>query len=245
MNYAKFIIALLLLAGLSVIAAEAAPTFPRLTGRVVDSAGMLDTARERRIGELLEAHENATTNQVVVATLTNLGGYSIETYGYQLGRAWGIGQKGKDNGVVLIVAKKERKVRIEVGYGLEGTLTDAIASNIIHTVMLPPFRRGDFGAGIEQGARAVIQALGGQYTMKPERRRGSSSDTGQVVIPILFILFVIGSMVASAVSSGTRGRGAQGTGHWGGGSWGGGGSSGGGFSGGGGGFGGGGASGGW
>ena len=125
---------------------------------------MLDSAMETRISQRLEAHEKATTNQVVVATLPDLGGYPIETYGYQLGRAWGIGQKDKDNGVLLIVAKKERKVRIEVGYGLEGTLTDAIASNIIHTVILPLFKQGSFDEGIEKGAEAILRALGGKYT---------------------------------------------------------------------------------
>jgi len=238
-------LAVLLFACLSVVAAEAAPVFPELTGRVVDSAGMLDTSRARRISQLLEAHENATTNQIVVVTLPDLGDYSIETYGYQLGRAWSVGQKGEDNGVLLIVAKRERKVRIEVGYGLEGTLTDAIASNIVHSVILPLFKRGDFGEGIERGAKAIIQALGGQYTMTPERRRGSSSDRGHALLPLLFVLFAFGLILAPLFRSGHRRRGVYG-GSWGGG-FGSGGSSrgGGGFSGGGGSFGGGGASGGW
>ncbi len=250
MKNAIALIAILLIAGLSVVAAEAAPVFPELTGRVVDNAGMLDASQERRISQSLEAHENATTNQIVVVTLPNLGGYSIETYGYQLGRAWGIGQKGDDNGVLLIVAKRERKVRIEVGYGLEGTLTDAIASNIVHTIILPLFKRGDFGEGIERGAEAIIQALGGQYTMRPEGRKGPAGDTGNVLVPLLFVLFVIGFIVFSMIVPGHRRRGVYGgtwnSGHWGhgrrGGGFGGGGGS---FSGGGGSFGGGGASGGW
>ena len=111
-------------------AAQAAPQFPVLTGRVVDQANMLTSAAEAQIAELSQAHEAATSNQVVVAVLPDLQGYSIEQFGYQLGRHWGIGQQDKNNGVLLLVAKAERKVRIEVGYGLEGVLTDAIAANI-------------------------------------------------------------------------------------------------------------------
>lgn len=242
------VIVALLCASLSAIATYALPTFPELTGRVVDNAGMLDTSRERRISQLLEAHENATTNQVVVVTLPDLGGYSIETYGYQLGRDWGVGQKGKDNGVLLIVAKKERKVRIEVGYGLEGTLTDAIASNIVHTVILPLFKQGNFDEGIERGAKTTIQALGGQYTMNPERGKGATSDTDHFPLPFILFLLVGGVIVIFSIYQSERlSRGGYSS-SWGGGFSGGWGSTsggGGGFSGGGGSFGGGGASGGW
>jgi len=117
----------------------AAPAFPELTGRVVDNASMLSPQAEQHLNKLLAAHENASTNQLVVVTLPDLQGYTIEQYGYQLGRHWGIGQGGENNGVLLIVAKAERKVRIEVGYGLEGELTDAISSNIIHTVITREF----------------------------------------------------------------------------------------------------------
>ena len=238
MTHKSIITATLLIFSLAVIAAQAKPKFPKLTGRVVDNASMLDASRERRISELLEAHENATTNQAVVVTLPDLGGYSIETYGYQLGRVWGIGQKGKDNGVLLIVAKQERKVRIEVGYGLEGTLTDAIASNIVHTVILPVFKRGDFGEGIELGVSAIIEALGGQYTMRPERRSRAGGRTYEI-IPFIFVLFVAFQMLFPTFTSRGLYRGYHG------GSGGGFSGSGGGFSGGGGSFGGGGASGGW
>jgi uncharacterized protein len=244
LKYRKSIPVTLLIVSLAVIAAETKPEFPKLTGRVVDNASMLDTSRERRISELLRAHEDATTNQVVVVTLVDLGGYAIETYSYQLGRARGVGQKDKDNGVLLIVAKQERKVRIEVGYGLEGTLTDAIASNIVHTVILPVFRRGDFGEGIELGVNAIIEALGGQYTIRPERRRVAASDDVYGLLPVIFLLFIFGLIVFPSFKSrhlytGYNRRGFNGGYHGGSSSsWGG-------FSGGGGSFGGGGASGGW
>lgn len=220
--------------------------FPTLSGRVVDNANMLDQALEQRLTGLLEGHENATTNQVVIVTLPDLAGSDIETYGYQLGRSWGIGQEGDNNGVLLIVAKKERKVRIEVGYGLEGALTDAISSNIINSVIVPEFKKGRFGNGIEQGARSIIQALGGQYQMK--KRKGIGSFKGFDVARIIFIafilIFVFYNLIAGGGSGGSGGRGRYyGSGR--GGLGGGGSFGGGGFSGGGGGFGGGGASGGW
>src|SRR4029079_2511486 len=105
--------------------------FPQLTGRVVDEANILDTATEIDIEPKLEELEKKTSTQFVVVTLRSLRGRTIEEYGYQLGRAWGIGQKNTNNGVLLIVAPNERKARIEVGYGLEGTMTDAISSVIM------------------------------------------------------------------------------------------------------------------
>ncbi len=227
------------------LAAEIA--FPKLTGRVVDEAGLLSATAERRIAERLEAHERATTNQVVVVTLPSLEGHPIEEYGYRLGRHWGIGQKGKDNGALLLVAPQERKVRIEVGYGLEGTLTDAISSNIVHAVVLPSFRRGDFEGGIEAGAAAMIEAVGGQYAMRkqPARSRHRELRGAEVLLILVFLGgFGVLSLLQSSVGGRrwSRGHGIYG----GGGGFGGrGGFGGGGFGGGGGSFGGGGASGGW
>ena len=231
---------LLLLVG----AALAAPQFPKLSGRVVDSAGMLDADQRQRLGSQLAAHENASSNQLVVVTVPNLGGYDIESYGYQLGRHWGIGQQQEDNGVLLIVAQQERKVRIEVGYGLEGTLTDALSANIIHTVILPNFKRGQFAEGIQSGATAIIEALGGQYQMRERssERRSDSSDW----LLLIFIMIIFGFNILPMLVPGLRrGRGGSSIRGGFGGGFGGGGFGGGGFGGGGGGFGGGGASGGW
>jgi uncharacterized protein len=227
------IIVFLLLPALCAAAIE----FPSLTGRVVDNAGMLDAATEQTLTKQLAAHEQATTNQVVVATLPDLQGYEIEEFGYQLGRHWGIGQKGKNNGVLLLVAKSERKVRIEVGYGLEGDLTDAISANIIHSVILPAFKSGNFESGITLGTSSIIKALGGQYVIKKAPGRPVDNGSGHFnplgmrffVILIVVILFV-------------KGGGGGGIGHHG---YRGGRSGGGGFRGGGGSFGGGGASGRW
>ncbi len=243
--------AALLAAGM-LAAAYAAPQFPELTGRVVDRAGLLDSGTRSALSGLLESHQQATGNQVVVVTLDTLGGEAIEDYGYRLGRAWGIGQQGEDNGVLLIVARDERKVRIEVGYGLEGVLTDALSANIVHTVILPAFRSGRFADGIDGGTRAILAALGGEYEPR-ERDEGGAPW----VLQLAFLLFVFGMIGFSRMRRLTRGRrgarrGRDPDGGFGGftvgGGFGGRGgrSSGrGGFAGGGGGFGGGGASGGW
>jgi uncharacterized protein len=220
----------------------AQPKFPALSGIVVDEAGMLNTATNAQLSEYLLGHQRATGNQVVVVTVADLQGYEIADYGYQLGRHWGIGEQGKDNGVLLIVAKTERKVRIEVGYGFEGDLTDAISSNIIHAVILPQFKLGQFPKGILLGSKSIVEALGGQYQMRKAAKKKTAGNNFSAVIFIVIVLLNIGG----GMFGGGRRRGARSMfipGGFGGGRSSGG--FGGGFSGGGGGFGGGGASGGW
>jgi uncharacterized protein len=180
----------LMLAAAFCTSAALALDFPALTGRVVDSANLLTSQQESRLTEQLASHESATSNQVVVVTLPSLQGTAIEDFGYQLGRLWGIGQAGRDNGVLLIVAPNERKVRIEVGYGLEGDLPDAIARAIIDNDILPAFRRNDYPGGIAAGVDAIILAIEGAYEAAPE-------TTGQNRfgwLPILFIALIFGTM---------------------------------------------------
>ena len=221
----------------------AAPQFPALTGRVVDNAGLLSAPERQRLTRLLEEHEAQTTNQVVIVTLESLQGYVIEDFGYQLGRHWGIGQKGKDNGVLLIVASTERKVRIEVGYGLEGTLTDALSRDIIDTRILPAFRSNNYERGIARGATGILAVLGGTYQPVKRISGGGQSNNFMllVLLPLLLIFGVIGILGLFARDESSTG----GSGFFSGGGGGGFSGGGGGFSGGGGGFGGGGASGGW
>src|SRR5262249_48573382 len=121
---------------------------PYLTGRVVDNAEILKSATRERVTAALKAHEQATSNQIAVLTVPTIGDESIEEYAVKVFGTWKLGQKGKDNGVLLVVAPKDRKLRIEVGYGLEGTLTDAAASRIIRNVITPQFKAGDFVEGI-------------------------------------------------------------------------------------------------
>jgi uncharacterized protein len=234
---------------LAVCAAQAALTFPPLTGRVVDDAHTLSPDTQERLTALLAQEEKQTGNQIVVATLPSLQGTTIEQYGYQLGRAWGIGQKGKNNGALLIVVPSTHDVRIEVGYGLEGQLTDAQSRIIIDEFMLPDFRRGDYDAGVLSGTNAVIKVLGG-VTLSPsdeDSSRHDQSDGGGVPwIPIVvFLIWIVFGrffwpLLFLGGGWGGRGYGGGGFGGFGGGGFGGGG-----FSGGGGSFGGGGASGHW
>jgi uncharacterized protein len=181
------------------ITSQAAPTFPELTGRVVDKAGLLSASSKSQLITALEQHEQATTNQVVVVTVNSLQGYTIEEYGYQLGRHWGIGQGERDNGVLLIVAPNERKVRIEVGYGLEGTLTDALSHNIIQSRILPNFRKNNYDNGIVQGTTAIIAALQGTY--KPAKTSGNVSlpDNFTLIIFIFIIGIIAGEVLAMSL----------------------------------------------
>ncbi len=233
---------------LLVCAALAAPDFPQLTGRVVDTADLLDAGTEASLTEKLDALEKQTTNQVVVVTLKSLGGETIETYGFQLGRHWGIGQKDQNNGALLIVAVKERKVRIEVGYGLEGTLTDALTKIIIDSAIVPRFKVGDFAGGNSAGTTDLIKALtGGKETLMARRPTSASyDDTIDTIFTIIIFLIIAYHIyiVFSGRKSIFSGSGRSSSGGWssGGGGWSGGG---GGFGGGGGSFGGGGSSGGW
>lgn len=242
-----------------------AQTFPKLTGRVVDAANVIPDDVEARLNGKLEALEKQSQRQLVVATLPDLQGYEISDYGYQLGRNWQIGQKDDDNGALLIIAPKERKVRIEVGYGLEPVLTDGLSSLIIANQIVPRFKAGDMPGGIEAGVDAIVT----QLTLPPEEAQKIAAQAGQakagkggiplgtIVFLLVIVFFVVMPMINESRGGGRRRRHGAGPivwipggggDHWGGGSgfgggggWGGGG----GFSGGGGSFGGGGSSGSW
>src|SRR6201996_5534059 len=182
-----------------ILPATAAPNFPALTGRVVDDDNILsEQTKEDLIGKLAGL-EQKTSRQLVVVTIPSLQGYEISDYGYQLGRAWGIGQKTLNNGILLIVAPTEHKVRIEVGYGLEPIVTDALSEVVIQTQVLPKFRQGDFNGGVQAGADALIQQLSLDQS-EAERRaavasqqlRDQSHDTGGGggLVGFLIILFI-------------------------------------------------------
>jgi uncharacterized protein len=248
-------ILLLAMAGLLIAApALADPTFPPLTGRVVDDAHVLSPQTQADLTSKLADLEAKTGRQLVVVTLPSLQGDDIADYGYQLGRAWGIGQKGQNNGVLFIVAPTEHKVRIEVGYGLEPILTDALSSVILQEKVLPKFRAGDVQGGVVDGTNAIIDQLSADQATAQANVQNAQQQSRPHGIPFgavfgLIVLFIVFSglfrghygggmgwlLPMMILSSGSRGGG------WGGGDWGGGG----GFSGGGGSFGGGGASGSW
>jgi len=144
--------------------AATAQNFPKLTGRVVDQADLLDPQQEAALTAKLAGLETRTKRQLVVATLSSLEGYEISDYGYRLGREWALGQDGKgeaekDNGAILIIAPNERRMRIEVGYGLEPVLTDGLSSTIIRNDITPRFKAGDFVGGINAGVDRIVTQL--------------------------------------------------------------------------------------
>jgi uncharacterized protein len=235
--------------------------FPALTGRVVDQAGVMSAQSRSDIEAKLKALEDKSSIQFVVATVKSLQGSDIETYANQLFRFWKLGEAKKNNGVLLLVAPAEHKVRVEVGYGLEGTLTDALSSVIISSAIIPRLKAGDFSGGIERGVDGIISVLSGDtadWHQKVNVRSEDKSGMSNNLIPILLfllILFAIWYLIRHASGGPPGGRGTGGRtifvpygGFWGGsggGFSGGGGGFGGGFSGGGGSSGGGGASGSW
>jgi len=195
----------LLLAFLALAAPARAQTFPPLTGRVVDQAHLLSAAEIQDLTAKSQALETQTGRQFVIATVNSLEGYPIEDYGYRLGRAWGIGQKGQDNGVILLVAPNEHKVRIEVGYGATTFITDAVSGLIIRETILPHFKQSppDYAGGIEAGADAIIK----QMSLPPDQAQKNVAAAEQAQqqrqhssgnpLPVVFWFLVIGFVVLS------------------------------------------------
>jgi uncharacterized protein len=178
----------------------AGPTFPALTGRVVDAADIIPEETEAQLIAQLDVLEAKSSDQLVVATVPSLQGYEIEEYGYQLGRAWQIGQGERlNNGIILLVAPNERKVRIEVGYGLEGVMTDFFAGQIIRDTIVPAFKAGDMPLGITEGVSAIEAVL----TADPaelqaraarglkEQASGKQDSPAQAIIIVLVLIFWI------------------------------------------------------
>jgi uncharacterized protein len=266
MAAASRIVIALLIVVFTTFSVVAGPNFPALSGRVIDQAGIVPYADRQELEQTLKELEAKSSDQLVVVTLKSLEGLDIADYGYQLGRHWQIGQAPLSNGVLLIIAPNDRKLRIEVGRGLEGQLTDIMSSLIINNAILPGFRRGEPVAGIKAGVRDISAVLlGDAEEVKRRLVLGKRPKSGGAdALPLIFFGLWIGIVLYSiywqrrqmrAVPASQRGRrrsgdhdvivvpgGWGGSGGWSSGSSGGGG---GGFSGGGGDFGGGGASGDW
>jgi uncharacterized protein len=217
---------------------------PPLKGRVNDYAGMLSSYTKQQLDGILRDIEQTDSTQIVVLTIRSLEGEVLEEFSIKVAEQWKIGQKGFDNGAILLIAKKDRKIRIEVGYGLEGSLTDLMAGQIIRNVIMPQFKAGNFDQGVLDGVQAMIGVVRGEY-QAPEKVPSRRSTKVKGTHPVFFIfwpivvLFIILGKLRRILGFGHSHRSG-----WSGG-LGGGGFSSGGFSGGGGGFGGGGASGGW
>ena len=243
----------ILLFGFVLLASADEVQVPLLARYVTDQTGTLDAAQVNLLDARLRAFDDSTSNQVVVLMVPSIGDYPIEDYSLKVAEQNKIGQKDRNNGVLLLIAKDDRKMRIEVGYGLEGALPDILAGQIIRREINPHFREGDYFGGVSAGVDAIILATQGEY--KAEKK--SSRDKAGSIVPFIIFFFDVFAIIRALFRPrrtifggfgptmwGTGLGGRRGGGFWGGG-FGGGGFGGGGFSGGGGSFGGGGASGGW
>lgn len=189
----RFVLTAILLWG---AAAHAAPQIPALSGRVVDSANILSPATETQLSQQLAAHETSTSNQLVVLTVPDLQGYAIAEFALHAARNWQLGQRDLNNGALLLIARDERKIRIEVGYGLEGDLTDARSKRIIQKVIRPAFKQGNFDDGVSAGTDAIIGTIEGTYTPPADTNSGSDSP----FIPLGIIsLFGLGHFMQGRV----------------------------------------------
>jgi uncharacterized protein len=204
---------LLILALLAFVPVAWAQSFPEKSDTgVVDAANLLDPAQEQALSQKLIAQQRASGRSLVVATIPDLQGYDIADYGYRLLRAWGVGNK-QNEGAILIVAPTERKLRIEVGYGLEGILTDALSSQIIRNDIAPRFKAGDMPGGIDAGVDAIGKLLAlppdearKQAARAEEARRQSSDDGGGIIAfwIILFVVFFVALPLLSRMRGGRR-----------------------------------------
>jgi uncharacterized protein len=234
----------------------AALEVPLLKGRVNDYAGMLPAARARDLEERLKRFEEQTGHQIALLTIPSLQGDDLEGFSIKVAENWKLGKKGFDNGVILLIVRDDRALRVEVGYGLEGVLPDAITSRIIREVIVPRFKANDYPGGIEAGLDAIMKVTRGEALpeaarTRPSGGRGTGFNWPFLLLVVFLAIFAFLSQLGNrrARNSWIGGRGYRRSGTWGGpfygGGFGGGGFGGGGFSGGGGGFGGGGASGRW
>jgi uncharacterized protein len=209
--------------------------------RVHDLAGVLSPNTIAQLEQMLRAEKDSTTNQVAVLIIPSLEGEDIAGYGIRVADAWKLGTEKNDNGVILIISIQDRKIRIEVGQGLEGVLTDALSSRINRNEIIPYIKKGDYDSGVAVGVSAIVQAIKGQYvnTDPPKRRRGGRGSTPLSTIIIIIIIIAIlsrrgggglgGYWAAGSLLGGGGGFGGS-SGSWdsdsgGGGSFGGGGSS--------------------
>lgn len=181
--------------------ADITASFPKLTGQVVDSANLLSQSQKETLQSTLKEHEEKTSNQIVVVTLNSLEGYEIAEYSYQLGRHWGIGQKDKNNGVLLVISLNDRKLRIEVGYGLEGALTDKISHEIIEYTLKPKFRQEQYYDGIQKSIDQIILAIKGEYVQDKKVEKSSSINE---IVPIFYFIIIFVSMVFITISKKLR-----------------------------------------
>ena len=196
---AVFILALLL-----AVTVHAQGQIPANDGWVTDLGGFLTPQQETSLETLMESYKQGSDQEIALLTVPDLGGRSLERFALDVARQWGLGEQGKNNGALLFVARAERKIRIEVGRGLEGTITDAVSGRIIRGVISPEFKKGNFYAGLRTGIEAMHAAAGGDYASIPEARKGKSGGI-MGLLPMIFIFFILSRLFR-------RGRGGRGGG---------------------------------
>lgn len=170
---------------------------PKLQGYVNDYAGMISPETRARLESELRAFEQSDSTQVVILTVPSLEGDTVEDFGIRVAEAWKIGQKGKDNGVIFVAAKQDRKLRIEVGRGLEGKLTDLLAGRIIDLVVKPRFKRADYDGGFTAGVSAIIDATRGEFKANANHKPGKRDTSSSLLTFLIFAgiaVLVLGSM---------------------------------------------------
>jgi uncharacterized protein len=201
-QHCLFLLLTLYLLALVLPAAAAALDVPQLKGHVNDYASILSASEVARLEAKLTQFEQTDSTQFVVLTIPSLEGEDLEGYSIKVAEAWKIGWKGLDNGVILLIANAEKKIRIEVGRGLEGRLTDLVSGRIIRTVIVPHFKKGDFEGGVEAGTTAIIEAVRGEFKAQDRGaasagRSGTNSTSSMLT---LAIFLVIALLFLSAIS---------------------------------------------
>jgi len=169
----------------------AALDVPALKARVNDYAGLLTPSTAKQLEQALLAFEQSESTQIVVLTVNSLEGESLEDFSMQVAEAWKVGQKDLDNGALLLISKNDRKIRIEVGYGLEGSLTDMISGRIIRNVIVPAFRSGNFDQGVANGVAAMMAAVKGEFQAQPVKRQPRGRESSVSFIPLIVFIFLI------------------------------------------------------
>ena len=166
--------------------------FPNLTGHIIDEVSLLTSTQKNNIENILKVHENNTSNQIVVVIIKSLEENSIEEYSNELGRYWAIGQKDKNNGVLLVIAMQEHKIRIEVGYGLEGALTDKISHEIIEYTIKPKFKKKEYFDAINISLSKIIATINGEYKIsKNDKDTKNYNYVGAIFGFVFLVIFLL------------------------------------------------------
>lgn len=164
---------------------------PKLKARVNDYANILTDPEEKQLEKKVEQHDLETSNQLAVLTINSLEGESLEEYSLKVAETWGVGQKEKDNGVLILISKDDRKIRIETGYGVEGALPDGMCGLIISNEMTPKFKQGNYYAGVDAAIDKIILAIKGEYNPEPKKSSGET-DAGGILIMYGIVMLIAG-----------------------------------------------------